>query len=190
MPEVVQHILELERYEHFVFDDEYPCSHCVIDGLFPLKYDGNGNATSLQKTQQACIGCALSVDVRPSESAACPRPKTPRGKKPMNAALLSLTIAALAPAALAPAAAAAQDDPIEATYTCTGGQTLDVVFTDGKATVTPKGGQPLALTQAMTADGFEYRDAHHSLRGRGDDATWSVHGAEPLNCTAGDGERG
>jgi membrane-bound inhibitor of C-type lysozyme len=95
-----------------------------------------------------------------------------------------------APAALAPAAAAAQDNPIEATYTCTGGQTLDVVFTDGKATVTPQGGEAVALTQAVTADGFEYRDEHHSLRGRGDDATWTVHGTEQLNCTAQPTERG
>lgn len=110
----------------------------------------------------------------------------------MNNFSLSLTIAALASAALAPAAAAAAalDETIEASYTCTGGQTLEVVFSDGKATVTPKGGEPVILPIAMTADGFEYKDAHHSLRGRGNEATWTVHGAEPLSCTAGDSERG
>lgn len=109
----------------------------------------------------------------------------------MNIFSLSLTIAALASAALAPAAAAAAlDETIEASYTCTGGQTLEVVFSDGKATVTPKGGEPVILPIAVTADGFQYSDAHHSLRGRGNEATWSVHGAEPLSCTAGDTERG
>jgi membrane-bound inhibitor of C-type lysozyme len=108
----------------------------------------------------------------------------------MNAILLPLTIGALASAALAPAAAAALDETIEASYSCTGGLTLDVVFSDGKATVTPKGGEPVILPIAMTADGFQYSDAHHSLRGRGNEATWTVHGADPLTCTAGDSERG
>ena len=111
----------------------------------------------------------------------------------MNILSLSLTIGALASAALAPAAAvaaAALDETIEASYTCTGGQTLEVVFSDGKATVTPKGGEPAILPIAVTADGFQYSDAHHSLRGRGNEATWTVHGAEPLSCTARDTERG
>ena len=105
----------------------------------------------------------------------------------MNAALLTLTIATLSSAALAPATAAATaalDETIEATYTCTGGQTLEVSFSDGKATVTPKGGEPVILPIAMTADGFQYSDATHNLRGRGDDATWTVGSAEPLSCTA------
>lgn len=101
----------------------------------------------------------------------------------MNNALLRLAIASLASAALAPAAAAALDETIEATYTCAGGQTLEVVFSDGKATVTPKGGEPVILPTAMTADGFQYSDAHHSLRGRGNDATWTVGGAS-VECTA------
>lgn len=110
----------------------------------------------------------------------------------MKTTLLSLTIAGLASAALAPAATttAALDETIEATYTCTGGQTLEVVFSDGKATVTPKGGEPVILPQAVTADGFQYSDAHHSLRGRGNEATWTAHHGEPLTCTAGESERG
>ena len=107
----------------------------------------------------------------------------------MNIALLSLTIAGFAFGAQ-DAAAPDADAPITAHYSCTGGQTLHVVFTDGRATVTPQGGEPVALTQAVTADGFEYADATHSLRGRGDDATWTVEGAQPLECSAGDAERG
>lgn len=103
----------------------------------------------------------------------------------MNNALLRLTIASLASAMLLPAALAAQADaPITAHYSCTGGSSLHVVFDDGKATVTPSGGQAVTLPQAVTADGFQYSDAHHSLRGRGNEATWTVHGAEPLQCTA------
>jgi hypothetical protein len=96
----------------------------------------------------------------------------------MNAALLPLIIAGFSSAALA-----AQGDPITAHYTCTGGPSLHVVFEDGKATVTPEGGEPIPLTQAVTADGFEYKDATHSLRGRGDDATWTVEG-KAIECSA------
>lgn len=98
----------------------------------------------------------------------------------MNLAFLPLTVATFSSAALAAQAA----DPITAHYACTGGVTLHVVFSDGKASVTPSGGEPIALTQAVTADGFEYKDSHHSLRGRGDEATWSVHHGETLQCTA------
>ena len=98
----------------------------------------------------------------------------------MNFALLTLTLATFSSAALA----AQADAPITAHYACTGGQSLHVVFEDGKASVTPSGGQAVTLPQALTADGFQYSDAHHSLRGRGNEATWTVHGAEPLQCTA------
>jgi hypothetical protein len=98
----------------------------------------------------------------------------------MKAALLTLMIAGFSSAALAQDAASA---PITAHYTCTGGPSLHVVFEDGKATVTPEGGEPIPLTQAMTADGFEYKDATHSLRGRGDDATWTVEG-KAIECSA------
>jgi len=99
----------------------------------------------------------------------------------MKTALLTVTIAAFSSGALAQDA---PQEPIKATYTCTGGQTLHVVFEDGKATVTPGGGTAVTLPQAMTADGFQYSDATHSLRGRGDDATWTVGSAAPLECSA------
>lgn len=105
----------------------------------------------------------------------------------MTTALPTLMIAMISSAALAQAA----DAPITAHYSCTGGSSLHVLFEDGKATVTPSGGEPVILPVAMTADGFQYSDAHHSLRGRGNEATWTVHGAEPLQCAAPpDTERG
>ena len=98
----------------------------------------------------------------------------------MKTALLTLTVASFALASGGPAAA----KPIKANYTCAGGQILHVVFGDGQAVVTTKTGRPITLTQARTADGFEYRDATHSLRGRGDNATWTKTGIKPLECTA------
>lgn len=102
----------------------------------------------------------------------------------MNNALPRLTIASLASAMLIPAALAAQADaPITAHYTCAGGSSLHVVFEGEKATVTPSGGQAVTLPQALTADGFQYSDSTHSLRGRGNDATWTV-GTASVECTA------
>lgn len=104
----------------------------------------------------------------------------------MKAGLLTLMIASLSSVALVPAGAAhaAKAKPINATYTCDKGQTLQVVFQGDRAVVTTKNSKAITLTQAMTADGFLYRDAKHSLRGRGDDATWTSGDYKPLHCTA------
>lgn len=103
----------------------------------------------------------------------------------MTAKLLPSMIAAVA-LAIGPASAAhaSQPKPIKATYMCDKGHTLKVVFQGSRAFVTAKNGKPITLTQSMTADGFLYTDGKHSLRGRGDNATWTKVGYKPLNCTA------
>ena len=50
--------------------------------------------------------------------------------------------------------------------------------------MTPKGGKPVSLKQAMTADGFLYAKGKYSLRGRGNKATWTAGRAKPLKCTS------
>ncbi|MFP5330627.1 MAG: MliC family protein, partial [Alphaproteobacteria bacterium] len=69
-------------------------------------------------------------------------------------------------------------------YYCNKGVTLRVVFDRNKATVTPKGGEPITLKQGMAADGFLYAKGKYSLRGRGNTATWTVGSKKPLNCTS------
>jgi membrane-bound inhibitor of C-type lysozyme len=105
----------------------------------------------------------------------------------MKSALLSIVIAGFSLVVLAPAAAAspASAKPIKATYTCAGGQKLYVVFQGNQATVTTaKSGKAIVMPQGMAADGFLYTDGSHSLRGRGDNATWTTGGSKPLDCTA------
>lgn len=101
----------------------------------------------------------------------------------MKTALLSLAVAGFALAALVPAGGA-EAKPIKAKYYCKKGQTLKVVFQGNKAVVTPKGGAPITLKQAMAADGFYYVKGKYSLRGRGNNATWTAGRAKPLNCTS------
>lgn len=100
----------------------------------------------------------------------------------MKAALLSLAAAGFALAALVPAGAA-DAKPIKAKYYCNKGQTLRVVFQANKATVTPKGGEPVTLKQGMAADGFLYAKGKYSLRGRGNAATWTA-GRKSFSCTS------
>jgi membrane-bound inhibitor of C-type lysozyme len=70
-------------------------------------------------------------------------------------------------------------------FACDNGSSLDVVFEGSRATVTPAGGEPLALPQAMAADGFLYATPQHSLRGKGDEVTWTVGKMVPTSCKVG-----
>ena len=98
----------------------------------------------------------------------------------MKAALLSLAVVSVVTGGLFASGANARS--IKAKYTCNKGQSLTVVFKGSKATVTPKGGKSVTLTQAMAADGFLYTKSKYSLRGRGDNATWTVGSHKPLKC--------
>lgn len=100
----------------------------------------------------------------------------------MKTTLLTLTVASFAFAATA-AANPGRAAPINATYSCTNGNSLRVAFDGDKAIVTTKNDRPITLTQSMSGDGFLYSDGKHSLRGRGDDATWTKTGYKPLQCS-------
>ena len=104
----------------------------------------------------------------------------------MRKLFLSLTAASLALGGLIPATVAdAAKKPIKAKYYCNRGQSLKVVFQGSKATVTPKwGGKTVTLPQGMSADGFYYVKGKYSLRGRGDDATWTMGQSKPFTCHA------
>ena len=103
----------------------------------------------------------------------------------MRKLILSLAAAGLFAGGMIPATAAeAAKKSIKAKYFCTKGQSLKVVFQGSKATVTPKwGGDTVTLKQGMSADGFYYQKGKYSLRGRGDDATWSA-GSKSYTCHA------
>ena len=103
----------------------------------------------------------------------------------MKPCLPFLILAGVAAGGLVPASAAdAASKPIKAKYDCKGGKPLSVVFQGSKATVTPKGGKAIVLKQGLAADGFLYASSKYSLRGRGDDATWTTGKGKPLQCHA------
>ena len=104
----------------------------------------------------------------------------------MKTVLLSVALAGFALAGLAAGgkAEAAAAGPIRAKYHCDRGMSLKVVFRGDTAIVTPKGGKPVTLHQGLAADGFLYAKGKYSLRGRGDDATWTAGYNKPLECHA------
>jgi membrane-bound inhibitor of C-type lysozyme len=70
-------------------------------------------------------------------------------------------------------------------FACDNGSSLNVLFENGQATVTPAGGEPLVLPQSIAADGFLYITPQHSLRGKGNEVTWTVGRMVPTNCKVG-----
>jgi membrane-bound inhibitor of C-type lysozyme len=102
----------------------------------------------------------------------------------MKSMLLSLAVVSVALGGLAASSPAEAKKAITAKYYCNKGVTLKVVFQGNKAIVTPKGGKTVTLPQGMAADGFYYVKGKYSLRGRGNDATWSSGFSKPLSCTA------
>jgi membrane-bound inhibitor of C-type lysozyme len=102
----------------------------------------------------------------------------------MKRVLLSFAVASVALGGLVASTPAEAKKAITAKYYCNKGLTLKVVFQGNKAVVTPKGGKTVTLPQGMSADGFYYVKGKYSLRGRGDDATWSAGFSKPYSCTA------
>ncbi|MEX6725850.1 MliC family protein [Parapedomonas caeni] len=61
---------------------------------------------------------------------------------------------------------------------------LVVAFKDEHAEVTLPDGTRLTLPQQRAASGFWYATPRHELRGKGQEATWTVGRAAPLACRA------
>ena len=67
-------------------------------------------------------------------------------------------------------------------YGCDGGLVLRVHFTEHVAKVTLPTKEELALPLQPTGSGIAYGTPQHLLRGKGDEATWTVGRAAPVNC--------
>ena len=72
-------------------------------------------------------------------------------------------------------------------FACPAGRTLTVEFdtTDlnAPAVVHPPAGPSVTLPVEPHADGIQYGDASHELRGKGRTVTWTEAGKPPLTCT-------
>ncbi|KAA0891150.1 lysozyme inhibitor [Pusillimonas sp. ANT_WB101] len=73
---------------------------------------------------------------------------------------------------------------IQATYQCEDGSRLSVLFEHETAIVTLPDGQAVRLPQQIAASGFSYASARHGLRGKGDEAQWTVGRRTPVMCRA------
>lgn len=73
-------------------------------------------------------------------------------------------------------------------YLCDRELTLSVTFVksqkadDNKAIIRGFGDHPLELPSVVVASGFLYANAKYSLRGKGEDATWTVGRMAPVKC--------
>ena len=70
------------------------------------------------------------------------------------------------------------------TYACDDGGTLRVRFEPEAARVTLADGTELRLPQQRAASGIWYATPQHELRGKGNDATWTVGRRAPAQCRA------
>lgn len=81
----------------------------------------------------------------------------------------------------------AEDVPT-AVYKCEDGSQFSARFENETAQLTFPDGTAYVLPVAISGSGFHYEAGGRKLRGKGDDATWTVPGAEPLNCRAEDAD--
>jgi membrane-bound inhibitor of C-type lysozyme len=85
-------------------------------------------------------------------------------------------------AALLTACAAPPAGPATVVYTCDDGNALRVQFEGEAALVTLPDGNTLRLPQQPAASGIWYATPQYTLRGKGDDATWTIGRRAPMAC--------
>lgn len=98
----------------------------------------------------------------------------------MRLAALS-TLAVAATTSLLAACASAGPTPT-VTYVCEDRTELAVQFNPDMARVTLPGGGKVSLPQQIAGSGIWYSTPQYELRGKGDDATWTVGRRAPVNC--------
>ncbi|HUH23298.1 MAG TPA: MliC family protein, partial [Brevundimonas sp.] len=77
---------------------------------------------------------------------------------------------------------------IRTVYLCEDSERLTVDFDNPRqmATVRTSNGEAVDLYQERAASGIWYRASGHELRGKGDQAVWTVVDRDPANCRAVD----
>jgi heat shock protein HslJ len=72
------------------------------------------------------------------------------------------------------------------TFTCEGGERLTVRFQDGHATLIDPRGRSFELRQQESGSGILYAGQGQTLRGKGEEMTWTAAGRQPEACSAAD----
>jgi membrane-bound inhibitor of C-type lysozyme len=99
----------------------------------------------------------------------------------MRAFLFAATALTLAGCASSPAGREPSDQRT-VRFVCEAGETITVVFTDGRARLTDPQGRTFELAQRPAASGVWYEGARHVLRGKGQEITWSFARMAPRTC--------
>jgi len=92
------------------------------------------------------------------------------------------TLFALFTALLLAACASPSSVPPPVVYACEDGSVLNVRFVPEGAYVSTAGAQEILLPQLPTASGISHGTAQYQLRGKGDEATWTVGRRVPTAC--------
>ncbi len=70
------------------------------------------------------------------------------------------------------------------TYACEGGPDLTVIYAENVARVVQPDGSLLDLPQQVSGSGVAYGTATHSIRGKGNELTYTVGRMVPRQCRA------
>jgi len=70
------------------------------------------------------------------------------------------------------------------TYTCDRGPGMTVVFGQNEARIEGADGQVIVLLQRVSGSGIWYETPTHSLRGKGDEMTYTIGRMAPMQCRA------
>jgi para-nitrobenzyl esterase len=70
-------------------------------------------------------------------------------------------------------------------YVCEGGERLTARFGEGSATIVDAQGRSLTLKQQVSGSGILYEGQGQTLRGKGEEMTWTAAGGEAKACSAG-----
>ena len=73
----------------------------------------------------------------------------------------------------------------QVSYTCDRGPPMTVIFSGDTARVEGGDGQTVIMQQRESGSGFWYESATHSLRGKGNEATYTIGRMVPLTCKTG-----
>lgn len=84
---------------------------------------------------------------------------------------------------LALAACATTGEPARTvSYRCDRGPALTIEYKGDTARIISADGRGVTMPQRETGSGFWYQSATHSIRGKGDELTYTIGRMAPMNC--------
>jgi membrane-bound inhibitor of C-type lysozyme len=69
-------------------------------------------------------------------------------------------------------------------FECDRGPEIVVVFAGDVARIESETGPPIVMQQRVSGSGFWYESGTHSIRGKGEEITYTIGRMAPMTCTA------